>query len=165
MLLRRSERESFSGGFMTLRAFLAWFCFKALNSGARGFLPRFFFFGGSGLASTIWAFFCGTGCSSRTRGPGFAFLSLSSWSSSSSSDEEDEEDEEDDNDDDESEEDEDDEELLDFETGWTGSCWSDKGWKENHLVVDKNNVSSPAMHALPCSPGTLNGELQCCIHI
>lgn len=80
----------------------------AFSSGGNAFLPRFF--GGPGLATTICAFFCGTGRCSRGRGIGFGFLSLSSSSSSSVEEDDDEEDDE------EPEEDEDEDELLDFDT-------------------------------------------------
>lgn len=102
-MLPRSS-GSLEMGLSIFRGPLAWRC--AFSSGGSAFLPRFFF-GGSGLATTIWAFFWGTGWCSRGRGLCFGFLS--SLSSSSEDEEEDEED-------DVPEDEDDDDELLDLDT-------------------------------------------------
>lgn len=122
LMLRKSE--SLGMGLKNFRGPLA--CRSALSSGGNGLLPRFL--GGSGLATTICAFFWGTGWSSRGRGLGFGFLSRSSSSSSEDDDEDEDEDEED-----EPEDEDEDDELLDFDTGGMVSCGRHACRKESHL--------------------------------
>lgn len=101
------------------------FCRKSLASVGGALRPRFLAGSCCFLATTIWAFFCGTGWSSLLLRPPPTPTVVSSpppsSSSSSSSDEEEEEEQEEEEESEDEEEEEPDEELLDFGASGTFS--------------------------------------------